>query len=245
MAQYPIGIFKKGFIFIFSFIIPYGLVKEKVFGDYSLISRLRYMTTGKAEVKEAKKVLEQRKYNRIGAISRGLYNAGNWIQNRRIIGIIPRAINKTPIRQLWKYNQYYRKLGKHHSKDFNKQYYKAIKQAKKMQREKFTRSATMIKDFMLGSAGMVAATAVAIADPVAGVALYSKSKKTISKYGTMSRSQRKNKRYGASVDKTKTKYNEKRSIYNNALNKYENNQANYEERIAELKDKTKEVALII
>lgn len=214
----------------------YGLVKEKVFGDYSLISRLRYMTTGKAEVKDAKKVLEQRKYNRIGAISRGLYNAGNWIQNRRIIGIIPRAINKTPIRQLWKYNQYYRKLGKHHSKDFNKQYYKAIKQAKKMQREKFTRSATMIKDFMLGSAGMVAATAVAIADPVAGVALYSKSKKTISKYGTMSRSQRKNKRYGASVDKTKTKYNEKRSKYNNAVNTYVNNQVNYEERMAELKD---------
>lgn len=26
MAQYPIGIFKKGFIFIFTFIIPYGLV---------------------------------------------------------------------------------------------------------------------------------------------------------------------------------------------------------------------------
>ena len=26
MAQWPIGIFKKGFIFIFTFIIPYGFV---------------------------------------------------------------------------------------------------------------------------------------------------------------------------------------------------------------------------
>ena len=26
MAQYPIGIFKKGFVFVFTYIIPYGFV---------------------------------------------------------------------------------------------------------------------------------------------------------------------------------------------------------------------------
>ena len=128
-----------------------NLSRGVLFGQRGIVTQAAYMTTGKDTAKDAKKVLENRKYNRIGNLAR--------------------MIDKTPIRILFRYNKYKARMGDGLSNDTNKKIYQAIKNAKKLKRQKFTRKVSVLRDFTLGAGGMVASMAVGIADPVGGYAL--------------------------------------------------------------------------
>ena len=193
-----------------------NLGRGALFGDRGLITKARYWTTDKDSISDAKKVLEQRKYNRIGAVAR--------------------AIDKTPIKYLFRYNKYNKLLGKNLSADTNKKYYAAIKQAKQLNRQKFTRKVTALKDFTFGTAGRVAAVAVAIGDPSAGLAMYMGSKKMLNKYRTPTKKQYRMDVYGGRFVKAKHERDEAKAAYDTALNTYTDNQFAYEEEYNRLLD---------
>ena len=216
------------------------LTRGKLFGDYSLFNRIRYWNierkTGKDNIVDWKKELENRKYIFAGTMARGAAKVGDFVSNAPVLGQIAKVVNRTPIRNLWKYNKYQQKLSKNASPDTNKRYYKAIKEAKKMNRARFTRSIGAVKDLALGTVGMVASAGFGIADPVAGFAMFTQSKKMIDKHRTLNRAQRKTERYGASKSKAKMDMKKSEAKYNNALGLYSSNQLDYEERMQELKD---------
>jgi len=193
-----------------------NLGRGALFGDRGLISRARYWTTGKDTIADAKKVLEQKKYNKIG----------EWA----------RLIDRTPIRHLLRYNQYKKRLGNNLSLDTNKRYYADIKQAKQMKRQNFTRKVTAFKDFTLGTAGRVAGLAVAIADPTLGLTMYAGAKRTLKKYRTPTKKQYRMDVYGGTYIKAKHEKDKAKFEYDRALNKYTNNQFAYEEEYNRLLD---------
>lgn len=200
----------------------FNLTRGVFFGERGVVTRARYLSTGKDNVVDAKKELERRKYNRIG-----------WWA---------RKIDKTPIRVLFRYNNYNKLLGENLSADTNKKYYQAIQKAKQLNRKKFTRRVTMLKDVTLGTAGRVAALAVGIADPSAGITMYMGAKRTLKKYRTPTKRQYRMDKYGGTRAKAKHEHEEAKRKYNNALETYTNNEFNFQEEYNRLLDAYKMAA---
>lgn len=193
-----------------------NLTKGVFFGKRGIVTEARLFTTGKDNMRDAFKELEKRKYNRIGWLARN--------------------IDKTPIRHLFRYNEYNKLLGKNLSSDTNKKLYTAIKQAKTLNRKKFTRKVAVLKDLSLGTVGTVASMAVGIENPSAGLTMFVASRKNLKGYKSPGKSYYKADIVGIKAKEAKKLKNEAKKTYNFALNRYTNNEFDYQEKYRELLD---------
>lgn len=207
-------------------------LKNMLLGDYGAITQIQYATTGKDNIRDAKKELEKRKYERIGKRWRRISKVTNSKFGRAML-YIP---NRLPIRRLGKYAKYKRMLGNNLSADTNKKIYEAIKGARKLNKQKFTRRVKTIADFGIGTAGIIAGAAMFIGRPDAGFSLMSNSKRKIDKYRTTNNIKKRNSKYGAKTAVAKRNKDIAERNYNLALDKYANNEVAYQERREELQD---------
>lgn len=211
------GIMKK-------FLPMYTISKNFIGIGSGLVSRpvnfFRYMAFTDADnIKDAQKQLEERKYKRIGALAR--------------------LIDKTPIRVLSKYSRYhkYNKLmSADLSGDTNKRIYKAIKEAKKLHRQRYTRGIKNFADLSLSAMRKVAAPAIMIADPTAGLVMYRASKSVMDKHRTKSRVMTKADRYGGTVSQARKTRAAAKQKYEQALDTHTNNEYFYQEKMKQLQD---------
>lgn len=201
-------------------------------GDRGIFSEIRYMTTGKNNIRDAKKELEKRKYERIGNRWRSIEEKMQKFSKTRL----GKRISKVPIKNLSTYAKYKRLLGNNLSADTNKRLLALIKENKKSRRAKFTRKISTIKDFSAGFAGNLAAIGVGIADPIAGFTIYTKTKQNINKYRETNRIKLKSSKYTASTAKAKGNMNKAKQNYNNALDEYANNEYIYQQQREKLSD---------
>ena len=116
-----------------------------------------------------------------------------------------------------------------------------VKDAREKDIKKYTRPLGLVRDMVLGFGGMAAATAVGIADPAAGVALFLKSKKAIDSHRTLSRAQRRNNVYKVPVGSAEQKLLKAKEEYAKALNKYTNNQFDYEQELRSLEQRISKI----
>lgn len=216
------------------------LLHNTLGGENGIFTRYRQALTGADNAVDAQKILDQRKYQKIGDRARRLAALGEKIQNMRVIGAVARGINRTPIRNLWKYNQYKAMLGKDKATgkdlgaDTNKRIYKAISDAKKLDHAKFKRKITMAKDLGLGTFGMVAAIPLTIANPGTGISAFVAAKRTINKYAKPS--QRKV-YYSGTISTAKQERKDAEWNYNLSLNTHTANEMQFQEEYNELLDR--------
>lgn len=200
----------------------YSLTKGKLFGNRGIVTQARLWNSNTTNMRDALKELEQRKYKRIG----------KWAKR----------FDKTPIRHILRYNEYNKLLGQGLSSDTNKKLYTAIKQAKTLNRKKFTRKVSVIKDLSLGTFGTVASMAVAIDNPSAGLTMFMASRKNLKGYKSPSKAYYKSDIYGGRVREAKQSKDKATKTYNLALNRYTNNEFDYQEKYKELLDQYKGTA---
>ena len=213
----------------------FGFAKDSLFGKYGLFGEngtfnaIRYMRTGAKTRKEAKKIVDMKKFERKGKFARSKFMG---------------AINRTPLKKLFKYNEYKKLMGNGESYETNKKIMQSIKNAKKMNRAKFTRKVSLAKDFGLSAFGKVAAIGVAIANPIEGFNLYNKSSRRIKKYASNNQMRLSGKKYKGSrigartrrAADAKNSYNDATNYYNMALNIYTENEFNFKEAYNRLLD---------
>lgn len=217
--------------------IPVKL-KNMLFGDYGAITQIRYATTGKDNIRDAKKELEKRKYERIGNRWRKI----NKFANSKFGKLLLYVPNRTPLRRLAKYAENKRKLGNNLSFDTNKKLYASIKGAKKANRERFTRRIKTFGDLAIGTIGTVVGATAFIESPSAGFSLMSNSKRRIDKYRTTNNIKKKNSKYGAKLAVAERNKNVAERNYQMAIDKYANNELTYQERRKELTDDLRNAA---
>ena len=198
----------------------YNLTKGMFFGKRGFVTMLRLSQSNSDNMKDALKYLEKRKYEKIGKRARKL----------------DKLISKMPIKSLFKYHEYNKLLGDGLSSDTNKKIYAAIKQAKKLNRQKFTRKVAVVKDMALGTFGTVAGAAVAIADPSAGLTMIIGARGNLKKYKSASKMHYKSDVYAGKAKEARELKNKARKTYNIALNRYTNNEYDYQEKYRELLD---------
>lgn len=214
---------------------------SKVFtGKDGIITKYKLYMTGEDSIRDAQKKLEQQKYQKIGDRARRLAALGEKIQSMKGVGAVARAINRTPIRNLWKYNEYKRMLGKDQATgkdlgaDTNKRLYKAISNAKKLDHAKFTRRLAMTKDLLVGTFGMAAAIPLTIANPEAGALAFMGAKKKISQYTKPSKHKV---YYSGTVSKARDARNNAKTSYYNNLDIHTNNEVAFQEEYNRLLDR--------
>ena len=158
-----------------------------------------------------------------------------------------KKVSQTRIKNLWKYNKYYRQLGKGLSPDTNKAYYQMIRSARNLGRQRFKRKVNLLRDTGLGLAGMVAAPAVAISNLSAGAAMWIGGRSRFDKYRTVSGPRigrgkytglprvylhdkyRRTQEYYGTIKDAKEAVRKAESKYRMATNLYTNNEYNYQE----------------
>ena len=229
--------------------IAFNLGKKIIDQPGGIIYQLRVASTGKDNLKDAKKALEQRRYNRIGTIARGMNDIGTRAQQIQFlkIGDGLKKVSQTRIKNLWKYNKYYRQLGKGLSPDTNKAYYQMIRSARNLGRQRFKRKVNLLRDTGLGLAGMVAAPAVAISNLSAGAAMWIGGRSRFDKYRTVSGPRigrgkytglprvylhdkyHRTQEYYGTIKDAKEAVRKAESKYRMATNLYTNNEYNYQE----------------
>lgn len=212
-------------------------------GKRGIHRELWYSMHGYNDYKDAEKAYEKMQYEKMGKRQQtintllekvyGKINVPYSTIQKKVLKRTGKNIRQLKISELAKYKA---QLAEKRTFESKKAIANSIKQAKALQRRRFTRKLEFVKD-SFALAGMVAAIPIGIADPTAGIATFYKSKRTIDKHRTTSRTQRKNNVYKVSKDKAKKDYIETKSKYNTALDTYTNNQFAYEEKIKELKDK--------
>jgi len=178
-----------------------------------------YALTDADNVKDAQKELEKKR--------------------NQLLGELARKIDKTPIRVLAKhskYHEYTALMSDELSGELNADLYKAIKEARKLRRKRYTRGIKNFADFSLGAMRKVAAPALMIADPAKGFVMYKASKAVMDKHRTKNRMIARTERYGGTVKQARNSMNLARGKYEAALDTHTNNEYFYQEKMQKLQD---------
>lgn len=192
--------------------------KNLINGDYGIITLIRLGATGKDNLKDARKELQKKEYERIGRNYRRMEEFANKYDGK-LFAVLPVGVIKSMMKtQNFKHK---RLLGKELSSDTNKAILKNLETYKKMRKQRFTRGINTALGLGYGTLLNEVAIAQTAEDPKMGLLTAFKGAEKIKGYKSKGKFiGEEDELYKLKLDKYKEDYNAKKSQYENSKKIY-------------------------